>query len=65
MTLARATVEKPQLCTATVANPTSSEPIFVPDQAGTYKLQLFVNNGCVDSPLSTIAVNVLTTSYLV
>jgi hypothetical protein len=60
-----ATVEKPQLCTATIANPTPAEPTFVPDHAGTYKLQLFVNNGCVDSALSTVAVIVLTTSYLV
>jgi hypothetical protein len=61
----RATVEKQQLGTATIANPTSAEPTFVPDQAGTYKLQLFVNNGCVDSPLSTVAVIVLMASYLV
>jgi hypothetical protein len=55
LTLARATVEKPQLSIATIANPTSSEPTFVPDHAGTYNLQLFVNNDCVDSALSTVA----------
>lgn len=43
---------------ATVANPTNSETSFIPDMAGTYVVQLVVNDGTVDSDPSTVLIQV-------
>ena len=45
---------------ATLANPTAVQAAFVPDQPGTYGVQLFVNDGLIDSDPSTVQIHVTT-----
>ncbi|MGA7076254.1 MAG: hypothetical protein WBZ42_06890 [Halobacteriota archaeon] len=56
---------KPQLSIATITNPTLAKPTFVPDRTGTYKLQLIVNDGYVDSAPITVSVTVKPTKATV
>ncbi|UJS17316.1 MAG: PKD domain-containing protein [Candidatus Jettenia sp.] len=44
---------------AGIANPTAITTTFVPDKAGTYVVQLVVNDGIVDSDPSTVQVQVI------
>jgi hypothetical protein len=43
---------------ATIGNPTAVQATFIPDQPGTYTLQLIVNDGFVNSDASTVQVQV-------
>lgn len=65
LTYAWTIVAKPQLSTATLTNPTSPLPTFVPDRMGTYKMQLIVNDGYVNSDPSTVTVTVTPTKATV
>jgi len=47
---------KPSGSTATLTNPTSSKPTFVADKAGSYSVQLIVNNGQANSSPSTVCI---------
>jgi len=58
-------VAKPQLSTATLTNPTSQLPTFVPDRMGTYTMQLIVNDWYVNSDPSTVTVIVTPTKTTV
>ena len=42
-----------------LSDPTSVNPTFVPDLAGSYDLQLLVNDGSVDSAPATVSITVL------
>jgi len=50
----------PSGSTAAIGSPTSAVTSFVPDLAGTYVVQLIVNNGFVNSQPSSIQVQVVT-----
>ncbi len=49
-------VTKPAGSTATLTGPTTVTPTFVPDVAGTYSVQLIVNDGKVDSAPTTVTI---------
>lgn len=49
-------VSRPETSAATLSDPTSPTPTFVPDVAGNYLLQLIVNDGIVDSRPDTVSV---------
>ncbi len=49
---------KPEGSTATLSNDSSINPTFTPDLAGTYVLQLIVNDGQLDSEPDTITITV-------
>ncbi|MBI5755929.1 MAG: tandem-95 repeat protein, partial [Nitrospirae bacterium] len=49
---------RPSGSNATLTNPTATNPAFTPDVAGTYIVQLIVNDGIADSAPSTVAVTV-------
>ena len=42
--------------TAALTNPTTATPSFTPDVAGTYTIQLIVNDGSVNSPPDTVEI---------
>jgi K319L-like, PKD domain/Calx-beta domain len=47
---------RPAVSTATLTGPTAPAPTFVADVAGTYVVQLIVNDGLVDSPPDTVVI---------
>jgi hypothetical protein len=49
---------KPEGSTATLSNETTLTPTFTPDLAGTYVLQLIVNDGQLDSDPDTVTITV-------
>lgn len=50
---------RPTGSTATLLNPTSAQPSFTADKAGTYVAQLIVNDGTVDSDPATVTISTL------
>lgn len=50
------TMERPDGSTASLTNPTSSEPFFTPDIDGVYTLTLIVNDGKVNSAPDTAVI---------
>lgn len=65
LTYAWTIVARPQLSTATLTNPSTPLPTFVPDRMGTYKMQLIVNDGYVNSAPDTVTVMVKPTKATV
>jgi hypothetical protein len=53
---------KPAGSSAALANPTTVNPNFVVDKAGSYVVQLIVNDGQLDSPPDTMTVSTLNTA---
>src|SRR5262249_54363978 len=49
LTFAWSFVQRPAGSTATLSNPTAMKPTFTVDRRGTYRVQLVVNDGLVDS----------------
>ena len=56
LTYAWTFVSKPAGSSATLTNPTSINPIFVPDVNGSYVVGLTVNDGSLESPVDTVNV---------
>jgi VCBS repeat-containing protein len=59
LTFAWTFTTRPARSTATLINPTSATPTFVPDAFGIYVVQLIVNDGTVDSAPDTVNVTVV------
>jgi RHS repeat-associated protein len=59
LTYAWTLTAKPTGSTATLLNPTSAQPSFSADKAGTYVAQLIVNDGTVDSDPATVTISTL------
>ena len=59
LTYSWAFTSKPSGSTATLVNPTSVNPTFMVDKAGTYVMSLIVNDGTVDSTPDTVTVSTL------
>ena len=59
LTYAWTLTTKPTGSTATLLNPTSQQPSFTADKAGTYVAQLIVNDGTVDSDPATVTISTL------
>lgn len=57
LTYSWAFTSKPVESTAVLSNPTSNNPSFVPDVVGAYVLNLIVNDGHVNSVVSTVTIN--------
>ena len=49
-------ISKPTGSQAVIAGPNTMKPTFVPDVAGTYVIQLIVNDGKVSSPPDTVSI---------
>jgi RHS repeat-associated protein len=59
LTYAWTLTTKPTGSIATLLNPTSPQPSFTADKAGTYVAQLIVNDGTVDSDPATVTISTL------
>jgi YD repeat-containing protein len=59
LTYAWAVAERPEGSTATLSDPTVVQPTFVPDKAGTYTVQLIVNDGAVNSAPDTMQITAI------
>ena len=59
LTYSWAFTSKPLSSTATLVNPTSVNPTFTVDKAGTYVVRLVVNDGMVNSAPDTVTVSTL------
>lgn len=58
-------IDKPLPSKSSLSNPALVNPTFVPDRIGTYKLQLVVNDGTVDSDPEEVAITVKPTTMTV
>jgi alpha-tubulin suppressor-like RCC1 family protein len=58
-------VTRPDGSDAFIASPTSAQPSFFPDLWGSYVVQLVVNDGWLDSPPSTVNIQVTSTSHAI
>ncbi len=63
LTYAWSIVTKPTSSRATLTKPTSVKPTFTPDRAGTYVVQLVVNDGKASSAPDTVTITVQESPY--